>query len=127
TVSASYVFLAIILAPALIEIGVDPIPAHLFVVFCATWSYITPPVALAAYTASGIANSSSLKTGVTAVKLGIVMFLIPFYIIYEPSITTFDNLFDTVIALITVLLGVFMITSALEGYLIGAGRVKFNI
>ncbi|MGA5688770.1 TRAP transporter permease [Cytobacillus pseudoceanisediminis] len=124
TVSAVYVFLAIIMAPALVTIGVDPVAAHLFVVYWATVSYITPPVALAAFAASGIAKASPMKTGFTAVRLGIVTFLVPFFFVYQPALIGRGEPLEIVTSVISALIGVFILASALEGYLVGIGRLQ---
>lgn len=124
TVSAVYVFLAIIMAPALVAIGVDPVAAHLFVVYWATVSYITPPVALAAFAASGIAKASPMKTGFTAVRLGIVTFLVPFFFVYQPALIGRGDPIEIITSVISALLGVFILASALEGYLVGIGRLQ---
>ena len=124
TVSAVYVFLAIIMAPALVTIGVDPVAAHLFVVYWATVSYITPPVALAAFAASGIAKASPMKTGFTAVRLGIVTFLVPFFFVYQPALIGRGDPLEIVTSVISALIGVFILASALEGYLVGIGRLQ---
>lgn len=124
TVSAVYVFLAVIMAPALISIGVDPVAAHLFVVYWATVSYITPPVALAAFAAAGIAKASPMKTGFTAVRLGIVTFLVPFFFVYQPALIARGEPLDITITVISAIIGVFMLASALEGYMAGFGRMN---
>ncbi|UOQ95130.1 TRAP transporter permease [Halobacillus shinanisalinarum] len=123
TVSAVYVFLAIVMAPALVEVGINPIAAHLFVVYWATASYITPPVALAAFSAASIAKSSAMKTGFTAMRLGIVTFLIPFFFVYQPELIAQGNVTQIVIVVATSIIGVGLLASALEGYLTGVGRI----
>jgi len=124
TVSASYVFLAIIMAPALINLGIDPIAAHLFVLYWATVSFITPPVALAAYAAAGIAGASPMKTGFTAVRLGIVTFLIPFFMVYNPELIGRGDIMNIIPTVLTALVGIWVIASSFEGYLFGAGRMR---
>jgi len=124
TVSAVYVFLAVIVAPALVGMGMDPIASHLFVLYFATVSYITPPVALAVYSASGIAKSNPIKSGFIAVRLGIVTFLIPFVMIFNPEIIGRGDLMDILLAVSTAIVGIFMIASALEGYMIGSGVIS---
>jgi TRAP transporter 4TM/12TM fusion protein len=124
TVSAVYVFLAIIMAPALVAIGVDPVAAHLFVVYWATVSYITPPVALAAFAASGIAKANPMKTGFTAVRLGAVTFLVPFFFVYQPALIFRGEPLEIALSVISAIIGVFMLSSSLEGYLIGFGRMQ---
>ncbi|MDQ0269672.1 TRAP transporter permease [Cytobacillus purgationiresistens] len=125
TVSAVYVFLAIIMAPALVAVGVDPIAAHLYVVYWATVSYITPPVALAAFATASIAGASPMKTAFQSVQLGSVKFIIPFFMIYNPAILIGrGDPMDTVISIILAIIGISVIAFALEGYLLGAGELK---
>ncbi|WP_052659286.1 TRAP transporter permease [Bacillus alveayuensis] len=124
TVSAVYIFLAVILAPALVQMGIDPIAAHLFVLYWATVSYITPPVALAAFAAAGIAKANPMKTGFVAVRLGIVTFVIPFFFVYYPSLIGRGSAGEIITAVGSAILGVFLLSSSLEGYLIGAGEIR---
>ncbi|VEF49565.1 TRAP type transporter protein [Bacillus freudenreichii] len=122
TVSAVYVFLAVLMAPALIAVGVDPIAAHLYVVYWATVSYITPPVALAAFATASIAGASPMKTGFQAVQLGSVKFIIPFFMVYNPAILIGrGELWETVVSIVVAIIGIALIAFSLEGYLLGAG------
>jgi len=124
TVSAVYIFLAVVMAPALVSLGFDPVASHLFVIYWATVSYITPPVALAAYAASGIAKSSPIKTGIQAMQLGFVKYIVPFFFVYNPALLVRAEPVEVTITFIFAVLGVWWISSALEGYLIGAGRLS---
>lgn len=81
-----YVTMAILVAPALDELGVNPLSAHLFVLFWGLTSHITPPVCLAVYVTSAIAESNIWKTGLQAMRLGIVLFVIPFAFVYYPGL-----------------------------------------
>lgn len=122
TVSAVYVFLAVIMAPALVAVGVDPIAAHLYVVYWATVSYITPPVALAAFSTASIAGASPMKTAFQSVQLGSVKFIVPFFMIYNPAILIGrGDPWDTVLSIVVAVIGIACISFALEGYLVGAG------
>ncbi|MBA4536802.1 TRAP transporter permease [Bacillus aquiflavi] len=124
TVSAVYIFLAVILAPALVQMQIDPIAAHLFVLYWATVSYITPPVALASFAAAGIAKANPMKTGFVSVRLGIVTFIIPFFFVYDPALIGRGSVDEVLIVITSAVLGVFLLSSSLEGYLIGAGEIK---
>src|SRR5699024_6887156 len=75
---AAYIVQVPLTMPAFIDLGVDPLAAHLFVFYFAAVSAITPPVALAAFAAAGIAGSEPMKTGMTAVRLGIAAFIVPY-------------------------------------------------
>lgn len=124
TVSAVYIFLAVVMAPALVQLGIDPIAAHLFVLYWATVSYITPPVALASFAAAGIAKANAMKTGFTSVRLGIVTFLVPFIIVYNPALIGRAEPMEILTVVGTAIIGVFLLASVLEGYVMGAGRIN---
>jgi TRAP transporter 4TM/12TM fusion protein len=122
TVSAVYVFLAIVMAPALVQLGVSPIAAHLFVIYWATVSYITPPVALASFAAAGIAKSPPMATSLVAMRLGMVKYIIPFAFAYNPALIAQGALGDVGFTFVMATLGVVMMGSSFEGYLIGVRR-----
>ncbi len=84
--TAAYVIAATIGVPALLKAGINPLAANLFVFYFAIISFITPPVALAAYAGAGIAGANSMKTGIQAFLLGLSGFIIPFAYIFKPSI-----------------------------------------
>ena len=83
TVTAAYIFLAVVLAPALVSQNLDPLSVHLFILYWAMLSYITPPVALGAYAAASIAEANPLKTGFAAMRLGSVIYIIPFIFVLD--------------------------------------------
>jgi TRAP transporter 4TM/12TM fusion protein len=83
--TANYIITSTIAAPALILLGVHPLAAHMFVFYFGIVADITPPVALAAYAGAGIAKSDPLKTGITATKLAIGAFVVPYIFVYNPS------------------------------------------
>ena len=74
TVTAAYIFLAIVLAPALVRGGLDPMAVHLFILYWGMVSYITPPVALGAFAAATIAQANPMRTGFEAMRLGSVIY-----------------------------------------------------
>lgn len=117
TVSAVYVFLAIVMAPALIELGVNPVAAHLFVIYWAAASYITPPVALAAFAAASIAKTPPMATGFMAMRLGVVKYIIPFCFALNPALVAQGSLGDIATALIFAIVGVFIMAAGFEGWL----------
>lgn len=122
TVSAVYVFLAIVMAPALVELGVNPLAAHLFVIYWATVSYITPPVALASFAAAGIAKTPPMATSLVAMRLGMVKYIIPFAFAYNPAVIAQGTLGDVAFTFVMAALGVVMMASSFEGYLVGVRR-----
>lgn len=117
TVSAVYVFLAIVMAPALIALDVNPVAAHLFVIYWAAASYITPPVALAAFAAAGIAKSPPMATGFTAMRLGAVKYIIPFCFALNPALVAQASLPRVALALLLSIIGVFVMASGFEGWM----------
>ena len=121
TVTAAYVFLAIVLAPALIQGGLDPMSVHLFILYWGMLSFITPPVALGAFAAASIAGSSALATGFTAMRLGSIIYFIPFFFVLEPAMVMSGTWTDTLVATVKVAIGIVLIASCLQRYLIGVG------
>jgi len=121
TVTAAYVFLAIVLAPALIQGGLEPMSVHLFILYWGMLSFITPPVALGAFAAASIAGSSALATGFTAMRLGSIIYFIPFFFVLEPAMVMSGSWTDTLIATVKVAIGIVLIASCLQRYLIGVG------
>jgi TRAP transporter 4TM/12TM fusion protein len=121
TVTAAYIFLAIILAPALIQGGLDPMSVHLFILYWGMLSFITPPVALGAFAAASIAGASSLATGFKAMRLGSVIYFIPFFFVLDPSLIMAGSWWDTLSATAAAAVGVLLIAGSLQGYLLGVG------
>ena len=124
TVTACYTFLAVTVAPALIRVGINPVAAHLFVMYWGLISYITPPVALGAITAAGIAGGDAIKTGFKSMKLGISTYIVPFVFAYNPALIFQGSAVETALAFATTCIGMVAISYALEGYLPGIGRIK---
>ena len=117
--TANYVVTATVAAPILYNnFEVPLIAAHMFVFFFGILADITPPVCLAAYAGSGIANSNPLRTGVTALRLAIAGFLIPFVFVLEPALLLEGPVTDLLHALVTLILGMTAIAAGLAGYLI---------
>ena len=114
----SYIITSTIAAPALVTLGIPPIAAHMFCFYFAMFANLTPPVALAAFAAAGIAGGSPMKTGWASVKLALAGFILPYMFVYN----TERLLLDTPIAkgiqvAITAAIGVFLISVAVEGFL----------
>ena len=117
--TATYIILVAVAAPALAQLNIEPLVAHFFVFYYGVLADITPPVALAAYAASGIAKSNPFKTGNTAFRLGIAKALVPFVFVYSPSLLLITNDFDLINLIITVLgtlMGIGLIGIAFTGY-----------
>jgi TRAP transporter 4TM/12TM fusion protein len=123
TVSACYIFLAIVLGPALIEFGLDPIASHLFILYWGMLSYITPPVALAAVAASVIAGSKQMETAFVAMRLGSIKFILPFIIVLTPALILRGEPLDVVITISAVSCAIVLMAAGFEGYLYGVGLI----
>src|SRR5699024_5778854 len=115
---ASYIVLAVLAAPAMVELGVSPIGAHLFIFYFGALSGITPPVALAAYAASAISGANPHKIGFIACRMALVAFVIPFMFIYGPSLILEGSALSIIIAALSAVIGVFALSAAVEGFLL---------
>ena len=114
--TAAYLILATVVAPALSEIGVPMLTAHMFVFFFGCVSTITPPVALAAYVAAGIAKANINKVGWTAFAYGITCYILPFIFFYSPALLLNDSLYVILLSIISSLVGVFCISLFVIGF-----------
>ncbi len=128
--TALYIIVAVTAAPALITAGVNPLAAHFFVLWFGALSNVTPPVALAAYTAAGIAGSDPMKTSWTAMKLALPGFIVPFMIVYNPVLLmqddpsiTFPLWVAVILAFVTALIGIFALAVAINNFF----TIKLNI
>jgi TRAP transporter 4TM/12TM fusion protein len=121
-VTASYIIVAVIAAPALTKLGVLPIAAHLFVFYFAVLADITPPVCIAAYAAAGLAGANPMKTGFTATKLGIAAFIVPFFFCFDPALMGLGEPLHVVTSMITAILGVIALAGAAEWYYLRPNR-----
>lgn len=118
TDSVAYILTSLFLVPALVKSGIDPISANFFVLYFATVSYITPPVALAVYAAVSIAGSDLVKTGIQAVKLGIAGFLVPYLVIYKPEILLEGEIVLIIWSIFTSILAVCLISFVFESWIL---------
>ena len=123
TVTAAYIFLAVVLAPALVSQNLDALSVHLFILYWAMLSYITPPVALGAYAAASIAESNPLKTGFAAMRMGSVIYVIPFIFVLDGAFILQSPWYISLQAFAEALLGTWLICAGLQGYLAGFGRL----
>ncbi|MGE0769723.1 MAG: TRAP transporter permease [Hyphomicrobiaceae bacterium] len=117
--SAAYFIVALFGAPALVELGVPTLAAHMFVFYFANLSAITPPVAVAALVAANIAKANFWKTALTACRLALPGFFLPFLFLYQPQILGVSGtVFDQVIATFVAMVGTIALCFAIEGRLI---------
>jgi TRAP-type uncharacterized transport system fused permease subunit len=111
-----YVLLAALVAPGLIEVGIHPMSAHLYVMYFGMMSMITPPVAIAAYAAAGIANSDPLRTAFAAVRFGWLAYVIPILFVLSPSLILVGDTASIVSSIGAVTIGVWLVSIAIAGY-----------
>jgi TRAP transporter 4TM/12TM fusion protein len=123
TITACYVFLALVLVPALVMVGLNEVAVNLYVMYWGMLSYITPPVALAAFPAAVIAQSRPMQVGLVAMKLGAVKYLVPLFFVLDPALIMQGGFWEILQAFGTAAIGVWLIGSALEGYLVGVGKL----
>jgi TRAP transporter 4TM/12TM fusion protein len=117
TTTAAYLLVAIIVAPALAKMGIPELAAHMFVFYFAVISTITPPVALAGYTAAGIAETDPFKTSLVGFRIGIAKFVVPYYMIYRPDIMLLSgNIPNILAALVASFIGIWALAIGSCGY-----------
>ncbi|WP_230200070.1 TRAP transporter permease [Bacillus niameyensis] len=117
---AAYIIVATVGAPVLIDLGITPLAAHMFVLIYACLSNITPPVALSSFVAAGIANTNQHQVSMTAVKLGITGFILPFFFIYEPALLIGGADFSSsILPTLTASVGVVSLAAGLQGWFFG--------
>ena len=116
-VTASYIILAVLAAPALVQLGLAPLAAHLFVFYFALLSFITPPVCVAVYIASPIAGSEPMRTALQAVKLGIVAYIVPFIFAVSPALLLMGSVKEIMLIVPTSVLGFAALAVTIQGYL----------
>jgi TRAP-type uncharacterized transport system fused permease subunit len=116
TTTAVYITLAALVIPALVHMGVEPIAGHLFAFYFGLVSAITPPVALAAFAAAGIAGSNPMQTGFHSFRLGIAKYILPFVFVFAPGMLFVGSWYEIVLGIIGGFAGVYALTVATEGW-----------
>ncbi|WP_100400225.1 TRAP transporter permease [Bacillus sp. FJAT-44742] len=113
----TYIITATMAAPALVQLGIEPLVAHLFVFYFGIFANITPPVALASFAAAGISGGNAMRTGFVSMKLAIAGFIVPYLFVYNDSLLLTNTTFgEGVLVVFTSVLGVMMLGTAAEGY-----------
>lgn len=115
---ASYIFVVIMVAPALKQLGIPDLAAHLFVFWFAMSAFITPPYCVAAFVTSAIAKATPMKTALQALRLGIGFIILPFAFIYNPGLLLRGSTFEIFVAALATAIAMFSISASLEGYLL---------
>jgi len=117
--TAAYAVAASVVAPGLIELGIEPLIAHFFVFYFAVVSAITPPVALAAYAGAAIAGAEPMRTSVTAFRVGLAAFIVPYMFFYSPGLLMEAGWLEIIRNAVTAIIGVYFLSGAVQGYLMG--------
>jgi TRAP transporter 4TM/12TM fusion protein len=125
--TAAYAVAASVVAPGLIRLGIEPLVAHFFVFYFAVVSAITPPVALAAYAGAAIAGSKALPTSVTAFKLGLAAFIVPFMFFYSPALLMLGSWVQIIHYTATACVGVFLLSAAVQGWFFGRTNILLRV
>ena len=116
--TAVYIILASLAAPALIQMGVSPLAAHLFVFYFGCISTITPPVALTSYAAAGIGEANPSKTGIKAFTFGIVAYIVPCMFVFSPALLLKGEPLLVFTSLISATVGIIILSTSVAGYLL---------
>jgi TRAP transporter 4TM/12TM fusion protein len=127
TVTACYIFLAVVLAPALIRVGLDPLAVHLFILYWGMVSFITPPVALGAFAAATVAGTSPMGAALASMRLGSVIYIVPFFFVLNPALIGQGTAGEVITVFATAIVGIFFIGSALQGFITGVGIMRAGI
>jgi TRAP-type uncharacterized transport system fused permease subunit len=120
---ASYVLMAVLVAPALVQMGVPVIVAHFFIFYMTVSTFITPPFAPAAFVAAAIARTEPMRVGYQAMKLAIVAYLVPFIAIFQPALLWQGSALDIAQAAVTAIIAVFSLSVAFEGHCLTGVRL----
>jgi TRAP transporter 4TM/12TM fusion protein len=113
---AVYVMLAILVAPALVKVGVQPMAAHLFILYFGIMSLITPPIATAAFVAATIAKTDPMDAGWTAMRFGWASYIVPFLFVYSPALIMRGNAVEIGLVMIVSIAGIWFVCAAFTGY-----------
>ncbi|PZX19847.1 TRAP transporter 4TM/12TM fusion protein [Palleronia aestuarii] len=116
--TAAYAVAASVVAPGLVQLGIQPLVAHFFVFYFAVLSAITPPVALASYAAAGISGANAMETSTASFKIGIAAFIVPFMFFYNAAILMDGTILEILRAAVTAIIGVYLLSSGVQGWFI---------
>ena len=125
--TAAYAVAASVVAPGLINIGIQPLVAHFFVFYFAVMSAITPPVALASYAAAGISGDNAMGTSVASFKIGLAAFIVPFMFFYSPALLMEGSGWQILRVAVTASIGIFMLSAAVQAWFFGPAKWLMRI
>jgi TRAP transporter 4TM/12TM fusion protein len=116
---AVYIILAVVIAPTIVEMGVVPLAAHLFIFYFGLMSMVTPPVCFAAYAGAAIADADITQTGLHAVRFGMSAYIVAFLFVYSPTLLLMGGIPDILLSVAKSFVGIFFVAAALTDYLFG--------
>ncbi|MEJ8571985.1 TRAP transporter fused permease subunit [Microbaculum marinum] len=112
-----YVLLAVLIAPSLVEVGISPLAAHMFILYLGMMSMITPPVAIAAFFAASLAGAEPMRTGFTAMRFGWTAYIVPFLFVFSPALLLQGGAsIATMVAVASAVAGVWIVSAGMIGY-----------
>jgi TRAP transporter 4TM/12TM fusion protein len=112
-----YVLLAVLIVPALVEVGVKPIAAHMFILYLGMMSFVTPPVAIAAFFAANLAQADPMRTGWVAMRFSWTAYIVPFLFVFSPTLLLQGgSLAETLLTIATAVVGVWFVSAGMIGY-----------
>jgi TRAP-type uncharacterized transport system fused permease subunit len=112
-----YVLLAVLIVPALVETGVTPLAAHMFIIYLGMMSFVTPPVAIAAFFAANLAKADPFKTGWAAMRFSWTAYIVPFLFVFSPSLLLQSGSWvDTALSISTAVVGVWFVSAGMIGF-----------
>jgi len=118
-----YILLATLVAPALVELGIAPMAAHMFILYYGMLSFITPPVAVGAFAAASLAEADALRTGFAAMRFGWVAFIIPFMFVFSGTLLMEGDALHIALDFVAALAGVWLVSAAMIGHGVASLRV----
>ncbi|MBI1187835.1 MAG: TRAP transporter fused permease subunit [Alphaproteobacteria bacterium] len=125
--TAAYAVAASVIAPGIINLGVEPLTAHFFIFYFAVISAITPPVALAAYAGAALAGSDPMKTSVESFKIGLAAFIVPYMFFYSDAMLLEGGLLEILHVTVTAIVGVYLLSASVQGWFIGPASLLVRV
>ena len=126
TITAAYMFLAVTVAPALSQGGLDVLAVHLFLMYWGMISFITPPVAIGAFASAAVAKSNPMRTGFEAMRLGSIIYFVPFFFVLNPALIGRGAISEVVTVFLAAVGGITLIAGGLQGYFYGIGIMNLT-
>jgi TRAP-type uncharacterized transport system fused permease subunit len=124
TTTACYIFLAILVGPALEKAGLNKMAVHMFVFYWGMLSAITPPVAIASFAAAGIAGAPPMKTGWESMRVGSIIYFIPFFFVMNPAFVLQGPLQETLVLTVSAAIGIVFVCGGIQGYQVFVGDLR---